>query len=178
MKTGTLCPESPVETLPVILGDRTRHSRCPPEFLVEMSARDPRIFLSSMGKNLKIITGPEAVTFYKKSPGWRNIAGILAEIEGVVEGLALPCVVFAVAVEDAGGAICFFDNLLCLTFYTMQSARDAAEEKQVKYFHSQFHKTVRPLDGEIRRTSNDGVAETIIVKPVISEKKADEIQEP
>ncbi|KAG5715716.1 hypothetical protein E4T56_gene169 [Termitomyces sp. T112] len=170
-KTGLPRPDFPAETLPVMLGDRTRRSRCSPEFLLEMSARDPSDFFKQHGKKLKIITGPEAVTFYKKFLGWRNVVEILAEMEGVAEGLDRPCVVFAVAVEDAGRqSIDYY-----ATWPRTEGARNAAEAKQLKYFHSQFRKTARALDSEFRRANFHGVAETIIVEP---EKKADELQEP
>ncbi|KAG6901541.1 hypothetical protein C0995_010691 [Termitomyces sp. Mi166 len=186
MKTRPPRPEVPAETLPVMLGDRTRRSRCSPEFLLEMSARDPSEFFEQHGKKVKIITGPEAATFYKNFLGGRTPAEILAETQGVAEAVAQSCVVFAVAVEDAGRRyidyymtwprteVCpasFIDNTV-LT-YTLQSARDAAEAKQLKHFHSQFRKTARALDSEFKRASIYGVA-----KSIIPENQMDKLQEP
>ncbi|KAG6894164.1 hypothetical protein C0992_007273, partial [Termitomyces sp. T32_za158] len=169
LETGPPRPEFPAEILPVMLGDRTRRSRCPPEFLLEMTARDPAEFLERHGKKLKIITGPEAVTFYRKFLRGSSFPEILGEMEDVAQGLLRPCVVFAVAADDAGRR--YIDYYA--TWPKPENARAAVEAKQMKHFHSQFRKTARALDTEFKRASVYGVAE-----PAVPEKKPDELQKP
>ncbi|KAG6885144.1 hypothetical protein C0993_005507 [Termitomyces sp. T159_Od127] len=164
-------PEFPAEILTVMLGDRTRRSRCTPEFLLEMSARDPSEFLVQHGKKLKIITGPEAVTFYRKFLGGSSFQEILGEMEDVAQGVLRPCVVFAVAVEGAGRR--YVDYYA--TWPRTESAHDAVEAKQMKHFHSQFRKTSRALDSEFKRANIYGVG---LTEPIIPEKVLDELQKP
>ncbi|KAG6917388.1 hypothetical protein DXG01_002767 [Tephrocybe rancida] len=170
MKTASPRPEAPSETLPVMLGRRTRRSRCTPEFLFDMSARDPSEIYEEYGKKLRIITGPEAVAFYKKFLGGKTAAEILALREGTATGEASPpLVVFAVAVADRTGR-------KHADYYTTwpgnESARDATEAKRLKHLHSQFRKAARVLDSEYKRTRVYGVT-----SPLVPEKELQDLQD-
>ncbi|KAG6853142.1 hypothetical protein C0991_006581 [Blastosporella zonata] len=154
----------PGETLPVLLGDRTRRSRCTPEFLLELAARDTSEHFEEYGKKLKIITGTEAVEFYKQYQGGSSTAEILNVKED-----ATPNVVFAVAVDDAGRKRADYYT----TWAEDKSARDATEAKELKHLHSQFRKTARVLDKEFKRASIYGLAPPVI----LPEKNVEEPQD-
>jgi hypothetical protein len=61
-------PERPADTLKVVIGDKGRRSRCAPEFLREVATvkRVQFDLLENLGRKIKIITGKEAVGFYKR----------------------------------------------------------------------------------------------------------------
>lgn len=59
-------PELPADTLKVIVGEKARRSRCGPEFLEEVAKGGSLDVFEAMGRKFKIVTGPEAIGFYKK----------------------------------------------------------------------------------------------------------------
>ena len=61
-------PEYPADTLKVIIGDKARSSRCAPEFLQEVAAAKRVKFdlFEDLGRKFKLMTGKEAVGFYKR----------------------------------------------------------------------------------------------------------------
>ncbi|KAG6815824.1 hypothetical protein H0H87_010968 [Tephrocybe sp. NHM501043] len=162
MKTASPRPEVPGETLPVLLGHRTRRSRCTPEFLLEMAARDPSEIFEDYGKKLKIITGPDAISFYKQFQRGSSAVEILDVKEGPT-----PYVVFAVAtIDDTGRKRADYYT----TWAETDSARDNAEAKRLKHLHSQFRKTARVLDTEFKRASIYGLAASIHAENHIEEE--------
>jgi hypothetical protein len=59
-------PELPADTLKVIVGEKARRSRCGPEFLEEVAKGGSFDVFEDLGRKFKIITGAEAIVFYKK----------------------------------------------------------------------------------------------------------------
>jgi len=57
-------PECPADTLKVVIGDKGRRSRCAPEFLHEVAVAKRSQY--DLGRKFKIITGKEAIVFYKR----------------------------------------------------------------------------------------------------------------
>ncbi|KAG6826626.1 hypothetical protein H0H92_015099 [Tricholoma furcatifolium] len=139
-------PEVPGETLVAMLGDRTRRSRCTPEFLHDLATRDSQEIFREWGRKVKVIIGPDAVAHYKNFIGGKTAAEILAMNDGVLEGE--PLVVYAVTVvSDAGRRQVDYYT----TWPQKETAHDAAEAKRLKHLHSQFRKTARTLDREFKR---------------------------
>ncbi|KAG6819471.1 hypothetical protein H0H93_011511 [Arthromyces matolae] len=161
-KTGSPRPEVPAETLPVMLGNRTRRSRCTPEFLLEISSRDPQELYEEHGKKLKIITGSEAIIFYKKFLGGNSTAEILGATDGVLASEVPPNVVFAVATGDSAGGRKHADYYAA--WPRTESARDTVQAKRLKRLHSQFRKLARVLDNEFKRASVYGIAAPVLAQ--------------
>jgi hypothetical protein len=61
-------PERPADTLQLVIGNKGRRSRCAPEFLHEVATAKHVQFdlLENLGRKINIITGKEAVGFYKR----------------------------------------------------------------------------------------------------------------
>ncbi|KAF8079224.1 hypothetical protein FPV67DRAFT_103726 [Lyophyllum atratum] len=154
VKTGSPRPEVPAETLAVMVGDPCRRSRCSPEFLEDMAKRSSSEIYEEFGKKFRIITGSEAVTFYKKFLGGKSAAEIVASKESSTSGEELrPSVVFAVTMRDAARRL--------VHYYTTWRGRTSAKdltERRLKYLDSQFRKAARVLDKEFKRVTIYGAA--------------------
>ncbi|KAG5642555.1 hypothetical protein DXG03_002568 [Asterophora parasitica] len=149
LKTGSPRPEYPGETLAVVVGESSRRSRCTPEFLQLASKRNLNDTFEDLGKKFTIVTGSEAVTFYKSFLGGKSAAEIVATKENTTaDGEEPPSVVFGVAVTDA--------RRRHVDYYTTWRSRTCAKDltgRRLKYLDSQFRKAARALDNEAKATA-------------------------
>lgn len=132
-------PEYPADTLKAIIGNKGRRSRCAPEFLCEVATAKRVQFdlLEKLGRKFKIITGKEAVGFYRRFLKGKDVKG---------SGMSIP-VVFAVTVTDAGRKLVDY----YLTWRGQTRARELrGSQRKVALLDSEFRKVARTLDKEFK----------------------------
>lgn len=63
-----------------MVGEKRRRSRCPPEFLEEVAKGGSFEIFEQLGRKFKIITGSEAVAFYKKFLGYERCRSFILDL--------------------------------------------------------------------------------------------------
>ncbi|RDB19311.1 hypothetical protein Hypma_013446 [Hypsizygus marmoreus] len=148
IKTSSPRPELPGETLAVMIGGKVRRSRCAPEFLEEVAKGVSSEVFEDLGRKFKIITGSDAVAFYKKFLGGKSVADIIAAKEGAALGKESPSVVFAVSVLHAGRKLVDY----YMTWRGKTRVKDV-EERRTSFLDHEFRRVARSIDKEYKRIS-------------------------
>ncbi|TFK24295.1 hypothetical protein FA15DRAFT_422148 [Coprinopsis marcescibilis] len=140
------------EALRGITGDRVRHAKCPPEFLEAIAVRHD--------KQVKIVTGSEASTFFVKYLG-----GYDSNKSSMSESKAI---VFAVTVWERGRK--------CVDYYMTWRGKTNAQklkDDEVKQIDDEFRRVSRRIDRDYKVFRKAGsVASSISTRSTSSRKRS------
>ncbi|KAF9469530.1 hypothetical protein BDZ94DRAFT_1303240 [Collybia nuda] len=144
-------PELPADTLKVIVGEKTRRSRCGPEFLEEVAKGGSFEVFEEKGRKFKIAMGPEAIGLYKRFlKGTAYGAELKEDSPDASPKDASPAIVFAVTVYDAGRKLVDY----YMSWRGKTRARELrGSERRAEILDKEFRKVARSIDKEFKRTS-------------------------